>query len=227
MGATLLVLIVSSATAAVAAIGALPLASGRPLRTPVLGSANALASGLMLGVAYALMTVGLERAASASGLGALAGIAGIAAARAAVDPAHTLRLGAIHAVPEGVAIGVAMAVGTPFGLLMAAALGVHNVPEGAVTAAALAARGRRWPQAAWLAVAANLNQVLFAVVAFSAVTTAPALLPWGLGFAVGAMLQLVMAELLPDAYRHAGRTGIALVTTVAIAIIVLLHDGTP
>jgi zinc transporter ZupT len=225
--ATLLVLTVSSATAAAAAIGALPLASGRPLPTPFLGWATALASGLMLGVAYALMTVGLDRAATASGLGALAGIAGIAAARAAVDPANTLRLGAVHAVPEGVAIGVAMAVGTPFGLFMAAALGVHNVPEGTVTAAALSARGRRLPQAAWLSVAANLNQILFAVIAFVAVTAFPAVLPWALGFAVGAMLHLVMAELLPDAYRHAGRTGIALVTTVAIAIVVLLHDGTP
>jgi zinc transporter ZupT len=120
VGPTLFVIAVSSVTAAAAALGALPLASGREVPARFIGWAAALAAGVMLGVAYALMTVGLDRQAAAGGLGALAGVAGIAAARAAVDPADTMRLGAVHAVPEGIAIGAAMAVGTPFGLLMAA-----------------------------------------------------------------------------------------------------------
>jgi zinc transporter ZupT len=74
-------------------------------------------------------------------------------------------------------------------------------------------------------VVANVNQIVFGVIAFAAVHGAPALLPWLLGVAVGALLHLVMAELLPASYQGAGRTSIALVTIVAVAILVLLHDG--
>ena len=207
-----------------AALGALPFRSVRPFPTQILGWATALASGIMLGVAYALMTVALERNATASGLGALAGIAAVATVRALVDSSNAFRSGAVHAIPEGVAIGVAAAVGMPFGLMMAASLAVHNIPEGTVTVAGLLARGRRLAAATMLAVVANLNQVLFAILAFLAVQTAPGLLPWTLGFAVGALLHLVMAELLPHSYREAGRTSIALVTIVAVAILVLLHN---
>ncbi len=81
------------------------------------------------------------------------------------------------------------------------------------------------PIATLLAVAANVNQVAFALAAFLAVSTVPVLLPWTLGFAFGALLYLVMVELLPNSYREAGRTSIALVTIVAMGIVVLLHDG--
>jgi zinc transporter ZupT len=47
-------------------------------------------------------------------------------------------------------------------------------------------------------------------------------LPWALGFAVGGLIYLVMAELLPECYRQAGRRTIALVTIVAMGIVVLL-----
>jgi len=210
-----------------AALGAIPLRSRGSLPARILGWATALASGLMLGVAYALMTTALDRGAMEGGLGALAGIAGIAVVRSLVDPANTFRLGTVHAIPEGVAIGVATAVGMPFGLMMAAALGVHNIPEGTVTSNGLMQRGHRLFPATLLAVAANVNQILFAVAAFMAVQAVPALLPWTLGFAVGALIHLVFAELLPQSYREAGRTSIALVTIAALAILVLVHDGAP
>ncbi len=178
----------------------------------------------MLGVAYALMSSGLERGAVASGLGALVGIGGVVAAHAATKRPDAIRLGAIHAVPEGVAIGVAMAVGLPFGAAMALALAVHNVPEATVAIAGLTERGRSLSRATLLAVAVNAGQVVFAIAAFAVVAVAPAALAWGLGAAVGALVYLVMAELLPDSYRGAGRTSIALVAIVAVGMVVLLHD---
>jgi zinc transporter ZupT len=45
-----------------------------------------------------------------------------------------------------------------------------------------------------------------------------------LGFAAGALVYLVMAELLPECYRQAGPTSIALVTIVAMGIVVLLSS---
>jgi ZIP family zinc transporter len=206
-----------------AVLGAVPLLSGRPVPVRVIGWATALASGLMLGVAYALMTVALDRGAAQAGIAAIAGVAAVATARAVVDPARAFRLGSIHAIPEGVAIGAAMAVSLPFGLMMAATLAVHNIPEGTVTIATLRPHGLG--RSAVLAALANANQIVFGIASFAAVQWMPALLPWLLGLAVGALLHLVMTELLPASYRATGRTSIALVTMVAVAIVVLLHDG--
>jgi len=56
------------------------------------------------------------------------------------------------------------------------------------------------------------------------VQAAPGTLPWALGFAMGALVQLVMSELLPESYRQAGPRSIALVTVVAMGIVVLLQS---
>ena len=207
-----------------AALGALPLQSGRAVPVRTIGWATAIAAGLMVGVAYALLTVALDRGAIQAGVGALAGIAGVAAARARIHPGNAFLLGSVHAIPEGVAIGAAMAVSVPFGLMMAATLAVHNIPEGTVTIDTIR-RARGLPLSTLLAVAANINQIVFGIAAFAAVQWSPLLLPWLLGLAVGALLHLVFAELLPASYQAAGRTSIALVTTLAVAIVVLLHDG--
>src|SRR3970282_1606429 len=128
----------------------------------------------------------------------------------------------LHAGHEGVAIGAAMLVSLHFGISMAMALAVHNIPEAMVLTSILAGRGVRVHHAAALAVAANVNQVLVAVVTFAVVGALPALFPWAVGFAVGALIYLVLAELLPESYQQAGHTSIALVTLVAKGIVVAL-----
>ena len=239
MDATLTVVLYSSLAAAMAALGVLPLMSGRkpPLRW--IGWANALASGLMLGVAYALMSAGLSSGPLAGGAGGLLGIGFVYFTHVATGTVNlelnrldderpeygyqVILLNALHAAHEGIAIGVAMAVSLSFGILMALALAVHNVPEATILSAVVTNRGLRLRNAALLAVAANVNQVLLAVVTFALVSAAPSLLPWALGFAVGALLYLTMVELLPESYREAGHTSIALVTIVAMGMVVLLH----
>jgi zinc transporter ZupT len=238
--ATLTVILYSSLAAVMAAFGVLPLKSGRrpPLR--LIGWANALASGLMMGVAYALIASGLDSGAPAAGAGAALGIAFVYLTHRAtgttelelnrLDDARpeygyqVILLNALHAAHEGIAIGVAMAMSLSFGILMALALAVHNIPEATILAAVVTNRGVRLRNAALLAVAANVNQILLAVLSFVLVTAAPSLLPWALGFAVGALLYLVMVELLPESYREAGHTSIALVTVVAMGMVVLLRD---
>ena len=41
-----------------------------------------------------------------------------------------------------------------------------------------------------------------------------------IGFAVGSLIYLVLAELLPESYRQAGHTSIALVTLITMGIVV-------
>jgi len=67
-----------------------------------------------------------------------------------------------------------------------------------------------------------VSQVLLAVLAFSLVAGWPVLLPWIAGFAVGALIYRTLVELLPESYAMAGRTSIAVVTMLAIGVVVLL-----
>jgi ZIP family zinc transporter len=117
---------------------------------------------------------------------------------------------------------VAMSISLPLGVATALALAVHNVPESMVLTSMLAARGVRLHHAGGIAVASNANQVLLAVVTFAVVSAAPVLLPWAAGFAVGALLYLVLVDLLPESYLQAGHTSIALVAAAAMAMVVLL-----
>lgn len=238
MDPTLTVLAYSSAAAATAVLGALPLIVHERLPVDRMGWSNALAAGMMLGIAYALMVTGLAHVPASAGVGALGGLlfviwthrlAGTGdldlnrLAETAPEYGYkVLIVGILHSGVEGVAVGAAMSVSLPFGALMALAIAVHNIPEATVLCAVLTSRGARWVEAAGLAVLANVSQVLLAVVTFAIVAAAPAMLSWALGFAVGALLCLVMVELLPESYRQAGHTSIALVTVVAMGLVVAL-----
>lgn len=240
MPPTLAVLLYSALAAAAAALGVVPLLGRERIPIVAIGWANALAAGLMLGAAYLLMAAGMEHAPWHGGVGAVLGIAFVWLTHAAAgtgdrdlvrlgerggdDASKLLLLNALHSSPEGVGIGAAMVVSPPFGAFVALAMAVHNIPEATVLSAILRRRGVRMHRAAGLAVLTNATQVLWAVVTFAVVSAAPGVLPWALGFAVGALIYLVMAELLPECYRQAGRTTIALVTVVSMGIVVLLGD---
>jgi ZIP family zinc transporter len=229
--------LVSGAAALAAALGALPHALGRPPTRAMIGWANALAAGLMLGVAYTLLTEGLGTALLAGGGGALLGIFFVRATHAAAGTGEldadlvdlppgegykVVLVDALHSADEGVAIGVAMAVSMPLGVAMALTLGLHNVPEAMVLSSVLARRGASPARTTLLAVAVNAPQVALAVASFSLVTQQPALLPWLAGFAVGALIYRTLVELLPESYHQAGETSIAMVTLLATGVVVLL-----
>lgn len=237
----LAVLLCSALAALAASLGVLPHALLGRLAPPVLGWGNALASGLMLGVAYSLTTVQGDEALLRGAVGALVGLGVVRVTHVftgvedldlnkldELDPAYGYQVflvNTLHAAYEGVAIGMAMWVSLPFGIAMAIALAVHNIPEAMIFTAILRGRGVTLPHAALLAVVTNVNQVLLAVVTYAVIAALPALLPWTLGFAVGSLIYLVLDELLPESYRQAGHTSIALVTLVAMGIVVALSGG--
>ncbi len=74
---------------------------------------------------------------------------------------------ALHNVPEGMVIGAAFAAGgAGEGWLLAAVIALHNVPEGMAVAGPLAAGGERRAKAAGLAAAAGAPTVLGAALGF-------------------------------------------------------------
>lgn len=235
------VLLLSAIAAATSTTGVLPLVRRPHVPLIAIGWAHALAGGAMLGMAFLLVTASGDRNLDVTALGALLGIAFVRFTHMAsgtedldldrVDDTskaygyRVMLVNALHSASEGVAIGAAAMVSLPFGVFAALAMAVHNVPEATALSAVLRVHGVRLPHAAGLAFVSNVPQILMAVVAVALIQAAPPLLPWALGFAFGALVYLVLAEHLPESYRKAGHTTIALVTIVAMGIVVLIGGG--
>jgi ZIP family zinc transporter len=162
------------------------------------------------------------------GLGALAGVVLVVVARELlldtdIDPREyeeaefrtlVLILGilTVHSFPEGVAVGVSFAeLGLEGGVglagftvpvlavFMTLAISIHNVPEGTAIAIPLRAMDVSEWRMVWWAVFSSLPQPVGAVVAFAFVRLAESVLPFGFGFAAGAMVSLVLIEFVPEA----------------------------
>lgn len=113
----------------------------------------------------------------------------------------------LHNLPEGLAIGVAY--GGSEGVranALAMGIAIQDVPEGLVVAVALLAAGYpRW-LAVVLAMASGVIEPMGAVAGAAIVDHSAALLPWGLGFAAGAMLFVISHEIIPESHRKGHET---------------------
>jgi ZIP family zinc transporter len=109
----------------------------------------------------------------------------------------------IHNVPEGLAVGVAFAAGgSELGVPLAVAIGIQNIPEGFAAATPLVAAGTRTLTAVGFAALTGLVEPPAAFAALGAFDLAGGLLPAGLAFAAGAMLYVVVDELIPEAHAR-------------------------
>ncbi|RYF79639.1 MAG: ZIP family metal transporter [Comamonadaceae bacterium] len=109
---------------------------------------------------------------------------------------------ALHNLPEGLAIGVGYAGSDSVGAnALATGIAIQDVPEGLVVAVALLAAGyRRWVAVA-LGMASGLVEPIGAVIGAAVIEQSAAMLPWGLGFAAGAMLFVISHEIIPESHR--------------------------
>jgi len=109
---------------------------------------------------------------------------------------------ALHNLPEGLAIGVGYAGNDGLRAdALATGIAIQDVPEGLVVAVALLAAGyKRWLAVA-IGMASGLVEPLGAVLGAAIVGYSAALLPWGLGFAAGAMLFVISHEIIPESHR--------------------------
>jgi ZIP family zinc transporter len=128
----------------------------------------------------------------------------------------------VHSLPEGLAIGTAYASSTEgLALFIVVAIAVQNIPEGTSVAIPMEAAGYTGRQQFWAAVATSAPQPVGAVIAFLLVEQVSALLPISFAFAAGAMLALVVTEVLPDAVRSNWREAVAGAAVGAAAMLIL------
>src|SRR3989338_2836474 len=127
-------------------------------------------------------------------------------------------------------MGVAFATGSlQFGLIMAIAIGVHNIPEGIAVSLPLKMDGVKTSKCAVISILTSIPQPIMAVPSALLAWFFAPLLPIGLGFAGGAIIYLTISELIPDALEDGGKSltawgemvglsGMLLITTVLNAI---------
>lgn len=118
----------------------------------------------------------------------------------------------LHNIPEGMAVGLAFALavrGESLAAAMALALGIgiQNFPEGAAVSLPLRQEGHsRWSAFVGGSLS-GIVEPIFGVLVVLAVSWAEALMPWLLSFAAGAMLYVVVEELIPQGRGRSGSWG--------------------
>ena len=128
-----------------------------------------------------------------------------APAQAALPPGKLLRLGVlltaamgVHNLPEG--LTVALSTGSEVGPLLAAAIAVHNISEGAIVAGPLFAATNSRAIAFWVSTVSGLAEPLGAVIAVLLLrpSRVATALPPALGVAGGLMASVTLLDLLPE-----------------------------
>ena len=122
----------------------------------------------------------------------------------------------LHNIPEGVAVGVAfgaLAAGFPAATLagaiaLALGIGIQNFPEGAAVSIPLRREGLSRLKSFWYGQLSGVVEPIAGVLGAAAVLLVRPMLPWALAFAAGAMIYVVIEELIPESQLK-GSTDIA------------------
>lgn len=113
----------------------------------------------------------------------------------------------IHHLPEGMAIGVVLAgagqgdigISTASALIVSLGIAIQNIPEGAVVSIPMRASGKSRTKSFLLGCLSGIAQPFGAILVLLLATLFIPILPYLLAFAAGAMLYVVIEELIPEA----------------------------
>ncbi|MDF2943410.1 MAG: zinc transporter [Herbinix sp.] len=137
----------------------------------------------------------------------------------------------LHNIPEGLAVGVAFgaaAANFPAATLtgaiaLALGIGLQNFPEGAAVSVPLRREGLSRMKSFVYGQASGLVEPIAGVLGAFAVITIKPLLPYALSFAAGAMIYVVVEELIPEAQQGNHHSNIGTIgAMIGFAIMMLL-----
>ena len=139
----------------------------------------------------------------------------------------------LHNIPEGLAIGVlfgaaiqsvdlGMSAALAPAVALAIGIGIQNFPEGVAVSLPLRRDGMKTGKSFWYGQLSGAVEPVSAVIGAAAVILVQPVLPYALAFAAGAMIYVVVEELIPESQMH-GNTDIAtLGTMIGFSVMMVL-----
>jgi ZIP family zinc transporter len=137
----------------------------------------------------------------------------------------------LHHIPEGLAVGVAFgaaAAGLPHATLAAAivlaiGIGIQNFPEGLAVSVPLRGDGMSRRKSFWFGQLSAVVEPVAAIIGAASVIFSTAILPYALAFAAGAMIFIVIEEIIPQSQRY-GNKDLATLTAMVGFVIMMILD---
>lgn len=137
----------------------------------------------------------------------------------------------LHNIPEGLAVGVAfgaVAAGLPSATLagavaLALGIGLQNFPEGIAVSMPLRGEGMSRFKSFWYGQLSGIVEPVAGVIGAASVMLSRPILPYALSFAAGAMIFVVVEELIPESQRS-GNTDIATMGAISGFLVMMILD---
>ncbi len=115
----------------------------------------------------------------------------------------------LHNIPEGMAVGLSFARAAQHGgdvaiyasaMALALGIGIQNFPEGAAVSLPLRQEGLSLKRAFLMGSMSGIVEPVFGILTVVAAALIAPYMPWLLSFAAGAMMYVVVEELIPEAH---------------------------
>ena len=136
----------------------------------------------------------------------------------------------IHNIPEGMAVGIAFGsvfygingATTLSAVRLAVGIGLQNFPEGSAVSIPLLRDGVSKTKAIFLGGLSAIVEPIFGILGAFLVLKAQILLPFLLAFAAGAMIYVVVCELIPESQSNKKKELMAIFTIIGFSIMMIL-----
>lgn len=136
----------------------------------------------------------------------------------------------IHNIPEGLAVGIAFGsvfyslegASTISAMLLALGIGLQNFPEGSAVSIPLLREGYSRKSSFFYGQLSAIVEPIFGVLGAILVLKIKILLPFFLSFAAGAMIYVVVSELIPESQSNKKKEIMALFTIIGFSVMMIL-----
>ena len=136
----------------------------------------------------------------------------------------------IHNIPEGLAVGIAFGsiyygisgATTISAVMLAIGIGLQNFPEGSAVSIPLRREGISRKKAFFYGQLSAIVEPIFGVIGAILVLKVQILLPFFLSFAAGAMIYVVVSELIPESQSNEKKELMAIFTIIGFSIMMIL-----
>ena len=136
----------------------------------------------------------------------------------------------IHNIPEGMAVGIAFGsvfygisgATTLSAIMLAIGIGLQNFPEGSAVSIPLLREGMSRKKAFFYGQLSAIVEPIFGVIGAILILKLRILLPFFLSFAAGAMIYVVVSELIPESQTNEKKDLMAIFTIIGFSIMMIL-----